>query len=147
MGYPTSTPATYDDLKPKWRERFAFFDANGHPGAPEYRQAMRGLSFGKQMRVGSNVVAFFFGPIYFFVLGLWKKNLSLLGIWLGVVVALVGLEAITGVTVSDLVARAVGFGMAALYMSTANYAYYLHRTRGIQGWNPFEGTGKRAPVR
>ncbi|WP_306358824.1 MULTISPECIES: DUF2628 domain-containing protein [unclassified Nocardia] len=145
MGYQTSTPATYDDLKPKWRERFAFFDSYGHPGAPEYRQAVRGLPFRKQMLVGSNFIAFFFGPIYFFVLGLWRKNLSLLGIWVGVVVAIIALEAIMETTVPDLVARGVGFGMAALYMSTANYAYYLQRTRGIQGWNPFEGMGKRAP--
>lgn len=59
----------------------------------------------------------------------------------------VGLEVITGVTVPDPFPQAIGFGMAALYMSTANYAHYLQRTRGIQSWNPFEGMGKRAPTR
>lgn len=143
----TPNPATADDVKPKWRERFTFFDSYGHPGSPAYRQAMRNLSFGERSRITSNFVAFFFGPIYFFVLGLWKKNLSLLGIWAGVIILVVALEAITGMTLPDLLPQALGFGMAALYMSTANYAYYLQRTRGIQSWNPFEGMGKRAPSR
>ncbi len=64
---------------------------------------------------------------------------------MGVIVAVVALEVITGVTLPDPIPQAFGFGMAALYMSTANYAYYLQRTRGIQSWNPFEGMGKRAP--
>ncbi|NNH74042.1 DUF2628 domain-containing protein [Nocardia uniformis] len=138
-----STPNSSTDskLKPKWQERFDFFDSHGHPGSAEYRQGMKSVTFGKRMRITSNFIAFFFGPVYFFVLGLWKKNLSLLGIW--VVIGIVA----TALDVSDLLARALGMGMAVLYMSTANYAYYLQRTRGIQSWNPFEGMGKRAPTR
>jgi hypothetical protein len=45
--------------------------------------------------------------------------------------------------VSDSLIRAIGFGLAAIAMTTANYAYYLHVVRGSQSWNLFEGLGKQ----
>jgi hypothetical protein len=132
-------PTGLASLKPKWRERFDFFETYGGPGSAEYRAGYRALPFGKKMLISSNVIAFFFGPIYFFVIGLWKKGLTFLGIWLVLVVAMVAFETTSGGVVPDIVPRSVGFGMAALYMLVANYAYYLHKAKGVQSWNPFEG--------
>ncbi|WKG01243.1 DUF2628 domain-containing protein [Mycolicibacterium sp. HK-90] len=126
-----------DNLSDSWRWKFDFFDTYGLPSAsPEAKAAYRNLSFMAKLRLTSNILAFLFGPLYFFVKGMWRKGLTLLGLTITVVTVLV----IAGV--SDMVGRAVGMGMAALAMSTANYAYYLHVVRGSQSWNPFEGFGR-----
>ncbi|MCV7068222.1 DUF2628 domain-containing protein [Mycolicibacterium farcinogenes] len=125
-----------DNLSDSWRWKFGFFDTYGLPSAsPEAKAAYRNLSFMAKLRLTSNILAFLFGPLYFFVKGMWRKGLTLLGLTAVVVTVLVVAGA------SDLVSRAVGMGLAALAMSTANYAYYLHVVRGSQSWNPFEGFG------
>lgn len=64
----------------KWQERFDFFETYGAPNDPRYKEAVKTLpGFKKKILINANVIAFFFGPIYLFVLGLWKKNLALLG--------------------------------------------------------------------
>ncbi|OBB81805.1 DUF2628 domain-containing protein [Mycolicibacterium peregrinum] len=126
-----------DNLSDSWRWKFDFFHTYGLPSSsPEAKAAFRNLSFMARMRLNSNILAFLFGPIYFFVKGMWRKGLTLLGITVAAAVIF------TAVGVNDNVARAIGIGIAALAMSTANYAYYLHVTRGSQSWNPFEGFGR-----
>lgn len=95
------------------------------------------------MLINVNWIAFFFGPIYFFVIGLWKKGLTLLGIWFAVVLSVVTFETMSGFVTPNAIATGIGAGMAALYMTVANYAYYLHRVKGAQSWNPFEGWARR----
>ena len=125
-------------MSPAWQKRFDFFDAYGVPNStPESKAAYRALSFLDRLKLTSNILAFLFGPIYFFVKGMWRKGLTLLGIFFAVEVVLVVLNA------SDTLVRGVGFGLAAMAMTTANYAYYLHVVRGSQSWNLFEGLGKQ----
>jgi hypothetical protein len=125
-------------LSPAWQRRFDFFSVYGLPNSsPESKAVYRSLPFGTKMRIGSNFPAFFFGPIYFFVKGMWRKGLTLFGIAMALSVVLVVLD------VSDNVARAAGIAVASVAMSTANYAYYLHVTRSSQSWNLFEGFGRR----
>lgn len=127
------------EYKPKWQERFAFFDAYGAPNAPGYKPALKQLPYGKKVLVNFNIIAFFIGPIYLFVLGLWKKNLTVLAIMvvssilIDVLFALAGKVAPTAVD--------VGWGMAFhfLYGLITNYAYYLKERKGEQGWSPFKG--------
>lgn len=128
-------PAT---LSRSWQQRFAFFDAYGLPSSPEARDAMRALPWRARLRISSNILAFLFFPFYFFVKGMWRKGLG----WVAVAVVLATL----GVTldVSDPVARAIGIGLAAGAMTTANYAYYLHVVKGSRSWNILEGFGRRA---
>ncbi len=126
-----------DNLSDSWRWKFDFFNTYGLPSAsPEAKAAFRELSFMARMRLNSNILAFLFGSIYFFVKGMWRKGLTLLGITIAAAVVF------TAVGVSDNVGRAIGIGIAVLAMSTANYAYYLHVTRNSQSWNPFEGFGR-----
>lgn len=126
-----------DHLATSWRLRFDFFDAYGLPSStPAAKAAYRALPFGTKLRLTSNILAFLFGPIYFFVKGMWRKGLTLLALALSAAV----LMALLGVPES--VGRAVGIGIAALAMSTANYAYYLHIVRRSESWNPFEGFGR-----
>lgn len=125
------------NLSDSWRWKFDFFDRYGLPSSsPEAKAAFRELSFWNRMRLNSNILAFLFGAIYFFVKGMWRKGLTLLGI------TVVAAAVFTSIGVSDTFARAIGLGIAALAMTTANYAYYLHVTRNSQSWNPFEGFGR-----
>ena len=114
---PRSNPPR---LAPVWQERFEFFDRYGQPNAtPQARAAMRGRGFVGQLRLNSNVMAFLFGPVYFFVKGMWRKGLTILiaGVALLTVLGTLGLP--FGVL------QAVTFGVSAVAMMTANYAYYL----------------------
>ncbi|GAS90228.1 uncharacterized protein RMCB_4324 [Mycolicibacterium brisbanense] len=125
-------------LSPAWQRRFDFFNVYGLPNSsPESKAAYRSLPFGTKFRIGSNFPAFFFGPIYFFVKGMWRKGLTLFGLAMALSVVLVVLD------VPDSVGRAAGIAVASVAMSTANYAYYLHVTRGSQSWNLFEGFGRK----
>ncbi|OLP03509.1 hypothetical protein BVU76_05315 [Mycolicibacterium porcinum] len=126
-----------DNLSDSWRWKFDFFNNYGLPGSsPEAKAAYRNLSFMAKLRLTSNILAFLFGPIYFFVKGMWRKGLTLLGIAIAAGVVLTILD------VSDAIGRSAGIAIGALAMSTANYAYYLHVVRGSQSWNPFEGFGR-----
>lgn len=126
----------------KWQERFAFFDKNGAPGTAQYKTALKELPFGKRVLVNSNIIAFFFGFIYFFVLGLWRKNLSLLGIAVAIGIVLGVIEGIIGISLPNAVNTGINIAMALMWSITANYAYYLKETKGLNGWNPFEGMYK-----
>lgn len=100
------------------------------------KQAYRAMGFMERMTLTTNIWAFLFGFIYFYVKGMWRKGTALLGAGLAVAVLLAELDA------SAFVTQVFTFGFAAAYMTTANYAYYLH-TKGSQSWNPFEGFGRR----
>lgn len=125
-------------LPPAWQKRFEFFNTYGLPNStPESKAAYRALPFGTKLRISSNFLAFVFGPIYFFVKGMWRKALTLLGIGLVVSVLVFVLN------VSDGMVRGAGIVVAALAMTTANFAYYLHVVRHSRSWNLFEGFGRK----
>lgn len=131
-------PVDLARYKPKWQERFAFFAAHGHPNGPAYREAFKDLPTGKRLLINMNFIAVFFGPIYLFVLGLWKKNLALLGICLAVGLVLGVYEVITGTELPRALDTGINCALAVLWGMTTNYAYYLKEVKGQQGWNPFE---------
>lgn len=137
-GIPQSQSAT-GNLKPKWQERFAFFEQHGAPTTASYKAAFRALPFRKRILINSNFIGFFFGPIYWFVLGMWKKNLVMLG-GMVVVSVLLGLyEMSTGTEIPRPVDNGINMAFAFLYMFLTNRAYYLKQAKGVNGWNPFEG--------
>ena len=122
-----------------WRQRFAFFDAYALPSSSsEARKAYKVLPFGTKVRIGNNILAFLFGPLYFFAKGMWRKGLTLLAA--AITIAVVTLV----IDVPDSIARAVGIGFAAAAATTANYAYYLHVVKHSRSWNLWEGFGRRA---
>ncbi|MEW4950644.1 DUF2628 domain-containing protein [Pseudomonas asiatica] len=133
------TQSTPDNLKPKWRERFAFFDQYGAPTSEPYKAAFRALPFGKKLLINNNFIAFFFGPIYWFVLGLWKKNLVMLALMIAIGVLLSYYEIATGSEIPRPLDNGISMAFAFLYSFLTNRAYYLKQTKGQQSWNPFEG--------
>ena len=126
-----------DQLPQAWQQRFAFYEAHGLPGSSSQAQAAyKALPFGQKIRITVNFLAFFFGPIYYFVKGMWRKGLVLLAeaVGIGVLVAFNGPD--------NILSRALIFLFAASMMPTANY---LHVARNSKSWNPYEGfSGRRS---
>ncbi|MCC8373261.1 MULTISPECIES: DUF2628 domain-containing protein [Photorhabdus] len=57
----------------RWQTRFAFFERNGAPKAPEYKAAMKAEPFMRRILLNMNFIAFFFGFIYFFYIFFLRK--------------------------------------------------------------------------
>lgn len=123
----------------KWQTRFDFFDLHGAPSTPGFRQALKQLPFRQKLKVNMNLIAFLFGPIYLFVLGLWKKNVMLILIMVAVYTILIIALAIAGMEFPRYLQVGLGYGFNALYGMSTNYSYYLKEEKGDNGWNPFKG--------
>lgn len=133
---PAKASGQYND---KWKERFAFFEAHGGPNAPGFKPALKQLPFLKKVKINFNFFAFFFGPVYLFIMGLWKKNLSFIAIMVVVSIASDIVMEKYGFRYAREASSALGFIFNALYGQLTNYAYYLNEVKGKQSWNPFEG--------
>ena len=123
----------------KWQKRFDFFNAHGAPDTPEFKSALKAEPFGGRILISMNFFAFFFGIIYFLILGLWKKGLVLLGISIGFGLILNIIDFMIGGTIPNGAYTGLSVGISALWAMIANYAYYIKETKGLDGWNPFEG--------
>lgn len=122
----------------KWQKRFKFFDTYGSPSTSEFKAALKAESFGGRILINMNIFAFFFGFIYFLILGLWKKGLVLLGVSIGFGIVLAIIDTIIG-GMPNGAYTGLSVGVSVLWAMVANYAYYLKETKGLDGWNPFEG--------
>lgn len=137
----------YSVLPQKWQDRFKFFDEHGGPATPEFKAALSKLDFKDKIKYGANIISFFFGWIHFFVLGMWKKNLVILGVCIvfgiifGTLVAGLGFP----IGTVKIISRAFNLVFMIGYSMIANYAYYLHVVKGSQSWNPLEGILKPIP--
>ncbi|EIK98380.1 membrane protein [Pseudomonas sp. M47T1] len=127
------------DVSPKWQERFAFFEQHGGPSSPGFKEAFKALPKGKRILININIIAVFFGLIYFFVLGLWKKNLTLIAIVLGTTIGINFAFYAMGHDMPKWLDNGLNIAFGLTYGFTANYAYYLKKVKGSQSWNPFEG--------
>lgn len=127
------------DYSAKWQARFDFFELHGAPNAPGYKPALKQLPFKQKIKINFNIIAFFFGPIYLFVLGLWKKNITLILLMIVIYTALEIALLMIGIAYPKHLDAGLGFGFNALYGLTTNYAYYLKERKNEQGWSPFKG--------
>lgn len=135
-GYPGQPPYPAD-VPERWRSRFDFFSRYGQPASsPESTAAFKQLSFGGRFRLGFNGPAFLFGPIYYAIKGPWRKGLSLLGIAIAISFVIGAIEAAFDFTIP---AASYSVAIGLIYSSVANWAYFLHVTRGSTSWNPVEG--------
>lgn len=128
-----------DDLKPKWRERFEFFEQYGAPSSPAARAAFKTLPSQKRRLINASWLGFFFGAFYFFALGMWKRGLTWVGIAIGITVLEGVFEYVTGVSIPRPVDFGITVGVAMTTAMTVNYSWYRHRCLGDKGWNPFKG--------
>lgn len=126
-------------LSEKWQERFAFFDQHGGPQAPGHKEALKALPFRKGLMIGMNFIAWFFGPIYLFVLGMWRKNLSLIAIISGIMIVSALIEVMFDITLPHALNMGINVAFSMMYAKITNYGYYLTQVKGSKSWNPFEG--------
>ncbi|WP_407936360.1 DUF2628 domain-containing protein [Limnobaculum parvum] len=111
----------------------------GAPNTPEHKAALSAEKVTRQISLSLNFIAFFFGFIYFFKLGLWKKNLVIIVIFMMInsITDSFGLR--TGSSLSQVLSDGINIVSLLMWSVTANYAYYLKEVKGRDGWNPFEG--------
>ena len=117
-------------LSKTWQRRFAFYDEHGSPMSGQGAMALRKLPFWTAMSIRSNIWGLIFGPLYWFVLGLWKRGLALGGL------ALVA-SYISAWLFGDRVGGLVSVGFQVFGSMTVNYARYIKVTQGRDEWNPF----------
>lgn len=122
----------------KWAYRFAFFDAHGLPDTPGFKEAAAKLPWKDRLKVLMNFWAFFFGPIYFIIIGLWKKALVLFGIAVATGFVIGVISSLLGFYSAGL-GNGLGVAFGIMYAMIANHAYYLKMVKKQDNWNPFEG--------
>lgn len=110
---PQVDPIARLDVSDSWKRKFRLIEQAGGPDLPGFRD----LPFAERFGLNFNVLAFFFGPIYFLIKGLWRQAVVyvVLAIALGVVFDIAGLEKLS---------RAIGYGIAAVFAVRANISYY-----------------------
>lgn len=110
-----------------WKLKFRLLRKAGVPGLKN----LKALAPGERVKIGFNVLAFLFGPLYYFAKGMWKKALSL---FVACVIGIVALEVILGCFGLYRVANALGYGVAAIFAVRANVDYYKKMVLGDNGW-------------
>lgn len=110
-----------------WKQKFRLIEKAGGARQPD----LKSLSSGERMKIGFNIVAFLFGPVYYLVKGMWRKALSIFGACIVVIVILGVVLDLLGV---GRVADALGYGAAAVFAVRANIDYYKKMVLGDNGW-------------
>ncbi|MDZ5604738.1 DUF2628 domain-containing protein [Pseudomonas sp. RP23018S] len=123
----------------KWIERFAFFDQHGSPQTPEFKAALDKLPSNKQQLIRINISAFFFGPIYLLILGMWRKFIGILAINFVLTLIVACMELALGPTGIFELILCIGLINAIVFSTSTNYGCYLTRIKGSKSWNPYEG--------
>ncbi|MDR6992722.1 DUF2628 domain-containing protein [Luteimonas sp. 3794] len=111
------------DVSESWKRKFRLIEKAGGPKLPGFRN----LRPGERLRVNFNILGFLFGPIYFLIKGLWRQSV----VYLICAVTLIVLFEVMGL---GELARAMGYGFAALYAVRANVSYYRKVVLGETTW-------------
>ncbi|QFH69389.1 DUF2628 domain-containing protein [Enterobacter sp. E76] len=115
-------------LSEKWKYRFSFYDRYGFPGfwsvKPEYKKAIKELTFRQKATIGMNFYAFFFSFIYLFILGLWKKAILVffLAFAVQIIAAIVGYNFL-------------GFVVSIYVAQRTNKWFYEKEVKSFQTWS------------
>lgn len=121
----TSPSNAVESISESWEKKFELLEKAGGVKMPNFKN----LSFAERNKVIFNIWGFLFGPIYYFVKGMWKKAISLLGIAILIIVVL------------EVICREIGisavitnFVAAAIFATRANIDYYKKIKLGDDGW-------------
>lgn len=113
------------DLSETWKRRFALIEKAGGVHLTDFKT----LSMGERYKARANWLAFLFGPIYYCCLGMWRKALTFVGLWIAFVVMahLIG--------ISDRYVELLGRTlMPFLFAVRANVDYYKRMVMQENGW-------------
>ena len=114
-------------ISESWKAKFHLFEKAGGVKLPKFRD----LSFSERMKVNFNVIAFFLGPIYYAVKGMWKKGITFFAVC---VVAIVILSILLELAGLERFGKALGYGAAAIFAVRANIDYYKKMVLNQNGW-------------
>ena len=110
-----------------WKQKFRLLEKAGGPKQSNFKA----LSSGERLKIGFNIVAFLFGPLYYLAKGMWRKALTLFGVCVAVLVVIGFALDLAGMS---RVADALGYGVAAVFGVRANIDYYKKMVLGDNGW-------------
>ena len=117
------------DVSESWKRKFHVMDDLNSITDPKEKKAyFKSLTWGERFGQ-SNILAFLFGFIYFFVKGMWKPGLTFLGISVVLLIVLVVLN-----IENDSILRAIGIGYSVVAMTRANILYYSKKVLGKELW-------------
>lgn len=114
-------------ISESWKAKFHLLEKAGGVKLPKFRE----LSFSERMKVNFNVIAFFLGPIYYAVKGMWKKGITYFAICVVVITILSILLELAGL---ERFGKALGYGAAAIFAVRANIDYYKKMVLNQNGW-------------
>ena len=115
-------------ISDKWKQRFSAIHHAGGIKMPRFKQ----LPAEERRKAFSfNFLAFFFGPIYYAIKGMWKKGLSL---FLACALVVIGLGMGLDYFGYGKIANALGYGVSAVFAVRANLDFYKKMVLGDNGW-------------
>ena len=117
------------DVSESWKRKFHVMDDLNSIKDPKEKKAyFKSLSWGERFGQ-SNILAFLFSFIYFFIKGMWKPGLTFLGIYVVLLIVLLVLN-----IDNDSIYRAAGIGYGVVAMTRANILYYSKKVLGKELW-------------
>lgn len=133
------TVKSYDDLSKGWQKVFAEFDLRqadklgyfASAKSPAHTSRPKMEQFKGNYLVGFNMLAFFFGPLYYMVKGMWKKGIYLM-VFLSIF-NIVCLGILSFITDKDLTPL-MGIIDSVICASIAHYDYYRYYKLGETTW-------------
>lgn len=110
------------EVSDSWNQKFSVLEKTGaNEGLKAYFDNYKSLSFGERFKVGFNILAFIFGPFYYFAKKMWLKGAFLFGAIISLNIVLTLIETALDTTFPMVIYQIPG---AAICASLANYDYY-----------------------
>ncbi len=120
------------DVSERWKERFRLLDMAG-PMVGGKLQNIERIGRRERTRIAYNWLAFLFSPIYYFVKGMPRKGLVLLGLgWLWIALV-TSAEGVFGFRAPNTLFWIPSSIVAA---ALANWDYYMKVVHGKSMWQP-----------
>jgi hypothetical protein len=124
---PKLSTGVSEELSALWRIRFDLVEKAGGPKVP----LLNRLRFGQRFRLGFNLWALLFGPLYYVAKGMWRKALATLCLSLAVFIFI---RVLAPDGALDSLGKAMQTTIGAWYILTANVNYYKKVVLGDNGW-------------
>ena len=111
-----------------WKKRFKWLRSAGGPSMSNLKNLPKEQ---QKSFVSLNILAFLFGPFYYLAKGMWKKAISLFTVCFAVIFLL---EIVLIMAGFGGLAKALGYGGAAVFGVRANIDYYKKMVMNDNGW-------------
>ncbi|WP_175550435.1 DUF2628 domain-containing protein [Chryseobacterium vrystaatense] len=119
----------YDEV---WNDRFLFFQMNGAPNTKTFKQGLKKLpTLIMKLRILINFYALLSGFIYFFIKGMWKSAVAIIGLGIACF--------ITCLFVPESFHSTLVISYIFFCGMRANYLYYRKEVLGKDDFNIFQG--------